>query len=59
MYEVMYQVSFNLSGIKYLGLVLVLKHEEEYVGKLFALKKALLLQVYFSLWLSTRFTRQL
>lgn len=36
MYEVMYQVSFNLSGIKYLGLVLVLKHEEEYVGKLFA-----------------------
>lgn len=36
MYEVIYQVSYNLSGIKNLGLVLLLKHEEEYVGKLFA-----------------------
>lgn len=34
MYEVIYQVSFNLSDIKYLALALLLKHEEECVGKL-------------------------
>lgn len=39
MYEVMYQVSFNLSDIKYLALVLLLKLEEEYVGKLCFKKK--------------------
>lgn len=34
MYEVIYQVSFNLSDMKYLALVFLLKHEEDYVGKL-------------------------
>jgi len=33
MYEVIYQVSFNLSDIKYLALVLLLKHEEECADK--------------------------
>lgn len=36
MCEVIDQISFNLSGMKCLALVFLLKHEEEYVGKLFA-----------------------
>lgn len=58
MYEVIDQVSFDLSDIKYLALVFLLKHEEEYVGKL-CFKKTLFLQVYFSLWQSTRIAHQL
>lgn len=42
MCDVIYQISFNLSDIKYLALVILLKHEEECFGKLCASKNKLL-----------------
>lgn len=38
MSEGMYQASFNLSNMKYLALVLLLKHEEEWICNLCASK---------------------